>query len=94
MRIELIFLTWKVNVLPLDEGLCMGVLGLEPKTSGLRDHCSTDWAIQVGIIGLEPIIMGSKPTALPFGYIPAYNLLKGTENYEQHINNENKKSKV
>lgn len=71
MRIELIFLTWKVNVLPLDEGFYLGVLGLEPKTSGLRDHCSTNWAIQVGIIGLEPIIMGSKPTALPFGYIPA-----------------------
>ena len=50
----------------------MGVLGLEPKTSGLRDHCSTNWAIQIGIIGLEPIIMGSKPTALPFGYIPYF----------------------
>ena len=72
MRIELIFLTWKVNVLPLDEGFKMGVLGLEPKTSGLRDHCSTNWAIQIGIIGLEPIIMGSKPTALPFGYIPFF----------------------
>lgn len=69
MRIELIFLTWKVNVLPLDEGF-VGVLGLEPKTSGLRDHCSTKLSYTLGIIGLEPIIMGSKPTALPFGYIP------------------------
>lgn len=72
MRIELIFLTWKVNVLPLDEGFPVGVLGLEPKTSGLRDHCSTKLSYTLGIIGIEPIIMGSKPTALPFGYIPQY----------------------
>ena len=46
----------------------MGALGFEPKTFGLRDHCSTIELCIIGVIGFEPILMDSKSTALPFGY--------------------------
>ena len=36
------------------------VLGIEPRTIGLKDHCSTNWAIQknykITLAGFEPAL--------------------------------------
>jgi hypothetical protein len=53
----------------------VSILGLEPKTFGLKDHCSTFELYILHLIGIEPITSRYERAILPFNYRYKYKLM-------------------